>query len=95
VSRIFHFTCRAAESSYLFDLLAALSNYTHPSSELPVFDFTRLDDFLWKLINDYRLTPTIEFMTALRLKRDATAWEDLAYQLISRYIGVELINERN
>lgn len=56
---------------------------------LPVFDFTRLDKFLWKLIMEYRLQPTIEFMTTLKLRKiNATVWEDLAYQLVSRYIGM-------
>lgn len=35
-------------------------------------------------------------MTTLKFKKlNAVVWEDFAYQLISRYIGVVLINERN
>ena len=52
-----------------------------------MYDFQRLDNFLWSLINDYQLLPTIEIMTTGKTKRlDEIVWEDLTYQLLSRYI---------
>ena len=63
------------------------SNYTQ--FDIPVYDFERLDNFLWSLINDYQLLPTIEIMTTGIMKRlDGIVWEDLTYQLVSRYIGL-------
>lgn len=66
------------------------SNYSTINGEsLPIFNFDRLDKFLWKLTNDYGLNPTIEFMTVLKgLKIDELTWESLAYQLVARYIGL-------
>lgn len=59
------------------------------NQQLPQFNFTRLDSFVWSLINDYHLYPTIEFMTTLKLRKiNGVVWEDLAYQVVSRYIGV-------
>ncbi|CAO1383924.1 unnamed protein product [Diamesa hyperborea] len=69
---------------WLLNLLS-ISNYTQ--FDIPVYDFQRLDSFLWSLINDYQLLPTIEIMKAGNMKRfDGIVWEDLTYQLLSRYI---------
>lgn len=58
-----------------------------------MYDFQRLDTFLWSLINDYQLLPTIELMKTGKFKRlDAGVWEDLTYQLLSRYIGLYGLN---
>lgn len=67
-----------------------ISNYSSiDNQQLPQFNFTRLDNFMWSLINDYHLNPTIEFMTTLKPRKiNGIVWEDLAYQIVSRYIGV-------
>jgi hypothetical protein len=66
------------------------SNYSTENGEpFPIFDFDRLDKFLWKLTNDYQLKPTIEFMTTLKFRKiNPLLWESLAYQLLARYIGL-------
>ncbi|CRL01954.1 CLUMA_CG015068, isoform A [Clunio marinus] len=69
-------------------LLNMISLSYSNGTQFPTLNFNRLDKFLWKLINDYRLNPTIEFMTTLKFKKlNTVIWEDFAYQVISRYIG--------
>jgi hypothetical protein len=69
--------------------LIKVSNYT--SKHRPVFDFKQLDLFLNKLIDEFRLKPTIEFMTSQKFKRiDFVTWMEFSYQIVSRYIGKNL-----
>lgn len=60
-------------------------------SKNPQYDFRKLDTFLDKLTFEYNLHPTIEFMiSTLMYKRkdfDNILWQNLAFQIISRYIG--------
>jgi hypothetical protein len=61
------------------------------STKVPLYDFQKLDEFLDKLTNDYGLQPTIEFMTSLNFRRkflNSITWENLAYEISSRYLGM-------
>lgn len=56
--------------------------------DIPVYDFSRLDDFFSHL-TAAELTPALEFMTTVKFKRkieESYIWEDLAFQIVTRYI---------
>lgn len=62
--------------------------YRGHENNLPIYEFEKLDKFLRKLIHEYKLYPTIEFMTTLKFKElSEKLWEDFAYKIISHYIG--------
>lgn len=52
------------------------------------YNFEKLDKFLQRLVYEYDLLPTIEFMTSTslgNLSRDF--WDDYAYKIVSHFVG--------
>ncbi|CAG9806028.1 unnamed protein product [Chironomus riparius] len=74
---------------WLLDLLIHKFN----DNDILMYDFSKLDNFLNKLINDWNLVPTIEFMTSHKFKRyNKEFWRDYAYEIIMHYIGYNKLN---
>lgn len=70
---------------WLLNLLT-ISNYSE--TDMPTYNFTRMDKFLNRLVYDYRMIPTIEFMTTIEHRQlNMEVWSNLAYQFLMRYVG--------